>query len=462
MRGWARRAPARGAAAAALLAAAAVCGHAAYEEVGFSPRAISMGGAFTAVHDDLAAAAYNPAALGELRLPQLGLNYLRMRHIPSGAVDLDQLNTTIGVPISLEGVKGTFAAGWSYTDHEGFALDRSVDLSYGSRGSIEFADGHLNAGMSLKLLQRSLQADGIQRTLQISGSDFKPALDLGLLYRRADRYAFGLSLLNSNGPNLAGDRVPVTLKLGVSEMSRQFSWAADFSKREPSATRRGSTSIAGGVEYWLATPRAGSFAGRMGLSLGDRLRSWNFGFGWRLLGAQFDYSMTVPMNDVTPDLSHALALSFRFGSSSPEEEYERLLDSERRLREDLSEALDSGEVKRWRFEEEIDKQRRELESLRGRLREKSSAEQDVRAKLKVLEDRHSKTVESFQRLKVETEKTQEMKFREEWAAYQSLKSSGAASSILIERVRRVLRQYKDSGVDIGEANQELLRLLRSR
>ena len=59
-------------------------------------------------------------------------------------------------------------------------------------------------------------------------------------------------------------------------------------------------------------------------------------------------------------------------------------------------------------------------------------------------------------------KTRESLFREDWRAHERAKLAGAPDASLLDRVGRVLREYKDSGVDLSEANRELLRLSRKR
>lgn len=426
---------------------------AAFEEEGFSARAIAMGSAFTAVHDDLSSLSFNPAALGQLDNAQVGVNYLRPRNIPAGEVDLDQISLAAAIPIHQELVNGTLGFGWLYTDHEKYALDRTFHFSYGSRGFLDFADSQLNMGASIKFLTRGLKA---------GDSTMLPAFDYGFFYRTGERLSLGLALLNINGPSVLGDRAPFTFKVGLADTVRNFVWAVDFTKREPSAIHRPSSSLGGGLEYWTSTARWGSFAVRTGLSLGDRLRSWNGGGGWRLFGAQFDYSVSVPMNDATPELSHAISMLFRFGASSPERQYEKLLKEEERLRQDLTGALEAGEIKRWKFEAEFDEQKRQIDGLRRQVEEKSSSERELKGKLREMQGRHQQAVDSYQKLKKEAERSPADKFAVEWAAYERLKASGAAQSLLVERVRQLLRQYKDLGVDLSAANQELLRLLRGR
>ncbi|MBI5623111.1 MAG: hypothetical protein HY924_04965 [Elusimicrobia bacterium] len=426
---------------------------AAFEESGFSARAISMGNAFTAVSDDLSAIEYNPAALGQLRVHQVGVNYLRQLRIPAGAVDLDQISLAGAFPMRKELANGTFGFAWVYTDHESYALDRVFHFSYGTRGFVEWEESQFNMGASVKFLTR---------TLESGGGELTPSFDVGFHHRVRERLSFGLSFLNVNGPKVSGDRVPFTFKVGVAETARNFVWALDFTKREPSATHRPSASLGGGIEYWTSTARWGSFAVRTGLSLGDRTRAWNGGLGWRIFGAQFDYAMTIPFNDPSPDLNHGLSLLFRFGEPSPERQYERLLKEEARIRDELTGALEAGEVKKWKFEAELDDQRREIDTLKREVSEKSATERELKDRIRDLGERHQRTSESYQKLKVRLERTPQQKFEADWAAYEALKAGGTPAAVLTERVRVLLRQYKDTGADLGPANQELLRLLRSR
>jgi hypothetical protein len=427
--------------------------HAAFEESGFSARAIAMGSAFTAVNDDLSSIEYNPAALGQVRTHQAGVNYLRQLYIPAGAVDLDQISLAAAFPLRREYANGTFGFAWIYTDHESYALDRVFHFSYGTRGFVEWENSQFNMGASVKFLTR---------TLESGGGELTPSFDVGFHHRVGEKLSFGLSFLNVNGPKVSGDRVPFTFKFGVAETARNFVWALDFTKREPSATHQPSSSLGGGLEYWTSTPRWGSFAARTGLSLGDRMRSWNAGLGWRIFGAQFDYAMTIPFNDPSPDLNHALSLMFRFGEPSPERQYERLLKEESRIRDELTGALEAGEIKKWKFEAEVEDQRREIDDLRREVSEKTASERELKEKLRDMGARHQKASDSYQQLKKRTERTPQEKFDEEWGSYEALKAGGAPAAVLTERVRVVLRQYKDSGADLGPAHQELLRLLRSR
>lgn len=427
---------------------------AAFDDTGFSARSLGLGSAMTAVTDDPVAMIFNPATAGTLRSVGLASNYARQFHIPAGAVDQSQVNAALGIPIRQEIINGGLGLTWIYTDQERYSIDRTIGFIYGTRGMYEFEDGSLEMGGTLKFLTRNFVS---------GGGATKGSFDLGLLARFREKYAVGLSLLNFNGPSYKSDRVPVTLKVGFSENVGSFTLAFDVSKRESSGFHAGSTSVGTGLEHWWATPRAGSFAARVGLNLGDQDKTLNWGMGWRILGGQLDYALIFPMTG-RPRFGHALSALFRFGRSDPEGEYERLLRSELGRRKELSTALEAEEVRQWQLGDEIRLLREELETLRKDLSDKTTSESSTRRKLKEIEDRHQKAAEAHRKLKEEerrrAERTPETLFREDWTGYQRMKTAGASEAVLLDQVKRLLRQYKDSGVDLSEVHLELKRLLR--
>jgi hypothetical protein len=429
---------------------------AAFDESGFSARAIGLGNAMTAVYDDANATAYNPANLGQIKNLNLLTSYLRQFHIPAGETDREEINAALAVPIRQELLRAGLGFGYAYTTQTDYAIDRTIQASYGSRGFQEFENGSLDFGATVKFLTRNFAT---------GGGATKGSMDIGLLYRYKERYAAAISLLNMNGPSYKSDRVPVTLKIGVSEMIGPSTIAVDLTKRESSIFHSGSTSLGLGAENWWATPKYGSFAGRTGLSLGDQHKSWNWGLGWRYQGGQIDYSMSVALAGRS-EASHAVSMTIRFGVADPEQAYERLLKSELGLRKDLSQALEAAEVRQWQLSQELGSLRQQIDALRGALSSKTASERSVREKLQELEERHRKATESFQKASLEqkrlSERSKETMFREDWASYEKLKLTGASNTALLDRVKRLLREYKDSGVDLSAANQELQRLLRAQ
>lgn len=436
-----------------LLAAHALAG---FEDTGYNARALSMGGAFTAVGDDLASLYYNPGASGQMRHSQAQTGYMRQGRIPSGPSDEDQMSLAAGFPVDQELIRGTVGLQWQYRSRDAVSTERLVGLGFGTRGFQEWDQNGLELGGTLKFLSQSARG---------TASGLKPALDFGVLGRFGERTTVGASLLNLNGPGLGGgDRAPASIRLGVAERVRGFTVALDVAKREPSGGFRGASSMGAGLERWWATPRHGSFAARTGLLLGDRSKLWSWGTGWSILGGDIAYAMTLPLTG-TAKTGHAVTLTFRFGASNPEQEYERVLSEEMRYRKDLTQALEAGEVKQWKLGEELRKLREEIDALRQELADKTFAEASARARLKSLEDKHKKALDGYKKIEDERKglaaKTKETLFKEDWSAYQKLKSGGAPDAVLAEQVRRILKEYKDAGVDLSEPNQELLRLVRA-
>lgn len=429
---------------------------AAFENGPASPRAAAMGGAVAAVTGDALSLFQNPATLTALRHLEFDSSYLRQFHAPGGETNRDQFNFATGVPITQDILKGVLGFGYGYGSVLGRGSERNLAFSYASRGLREGEHSVFDLGGSLKFLSATGPA----------GSVLKPALDFGALWRVKDRYAVGAAIENLNGPAMpGGDRAPSSIRLGVSESLRGFTMAADFAKREPSGGHPASSEISAGLERWWATARWGSAALRTGLSLGDRNKTYNWGLGWRLQGAQIDYSMTVPISGLTR-FGHAVSIILRFGVANPDGEYEKVLRQEIGLRKDLATALEAGHARQWKLAEELRRQREEIEELRRRLSLRTSSEAEARERLKALEGRHRRAVDAYESEKREqqrlSERTQETLLREDWAAYQKLKLGGAPDAVLIDQVGRILRQYKDSGLDLSEAHQEHQRLLRSR
>ncbi len=421
-----------------------------------------MGGAFTAVHDEVGAIAYNPAALGQAPELEAAASYLNGTHPPAGTIDRDTTRAAVALPVRQDIFNGAFGFDVRYDRRTNVAKDREIGIYYGTRGLKETEGGGLDFGAGFKTMQSSLEAGGETKT--------KAALDLGTLWRLSDRGAVGASLLNFGGAKFKGpgaysDRAPLALKIGGEESVHGSLLTVDGTVREGSSGQAHSETFAVGFERWWPTLRSGSFAGRTGFSIGTISNVWSWGLGWKLGGGRVDYSMGVPLTGVTR-FTQGLTVAIRFGRSDPEAEYESLLQGEMRARQQLGRSLDASAVRQQALSEEIGRLRDEIAALRASLAQKTSSAEEARQKLKDLEIRHQKAVETFQRLQDEhaknAAKTKAELYREEWAVYEKSKLGGAPDAALLERVQRMLVEYKDSGADLGEANQELRRLQQSR
>jgi hypothetical protein len=336
----------------ALLLLLSVPARAAYEDLGAGARAPGMGDAFVPVADDLYAMYYNPAGLGLLTRPQFGTSYTKLL---TGLTDGSDLNTSfIGYVQPLrEGRQGTLGVAWnSLSLNNSLYRDQSYSLSYGRL--VHSGAGDLYAGANAKLLSRSFGTFPDIDNATLAGGLAKsgrsdPALanrkrrafdaDLGLLYRIGPHYSFGAALIHAAQPNVsfagAKDRVPATLKAGVNYRSLVSNLVAELDVRRSEGGARADEVFTVAAERWFPRLFIGDLGARAGMSLGSRdYKVLSLGVSFRTRRVQVDYGFQLPINTVEGTAgSHKMAMSFRFGRASEEEEsMEMVLEAMRQLR----------------------------------------------------------------------------------------------------------------------------------
>lgn len=440
--------------------AAAVPGHAAFESLPAGARAGGAAGALGPFSEDLAAAVSNPAGLGWVPGLQVGLHYSRTFQVTQGNVDLDHVSFSAGAPLRGGPWTGALALGWFSTQSEEAFRERSFQLAYGVRDVWVRGGARLGAGAALRYLRRT----------PLSGSDSASGIggDVGAIFRAGSR-AVSLSILNVNQPGLdlpqGPGTAPLTLKLGYGEVLRKMHLGVEAASIQPSGTLPASLSLAAGLERSWAFYRWGSVAARTGLSLGERTGFWSLGAGWRILGAQLDYALYLPRTSRSR-ASHFVSLGLRFGEADPEEEYQRLLANEIRYRQELSQALEASQVGLWKQTEELNQLRQDVDALKDQLRSKGEEAVEARGRVKDMEARERQAQWRLKTLAQEQARirarSRESLYREDWANYSKLKAQGAPDALLVDALKRILRRHQESGLDLGEPNQELLRLLRNR
>lgn len=456
--------------AACFLVSAAAAARASNDDVSFDARGIAMGGAGMADTGGFSGLTLNPASLGGVRRPVAGMGIRRLFHIPAGPADISGMDLGAAFPIDGSVVKGALGFSWIHDINEPVSLDRTAGLTYATRSWREIGAGVFDVGVTLKAIRRDGRAFG--------GETSKGTVDVGSIYKWGEDHAIGLSMLNLTRPRTTlgaySDRAPFIAKLGYARRIRRFTVVGDLTKREPSASRRGTASASGGLEYSWATAKQGLFTARSGMNLGSLSRSWSAGVGWSALGAQVDYALRVPLSNGSK-WSHGFSLSYRFGQWDPEAEYERLLSSELSYRRDLTRALEAAEVKQWKLAEDLRLLREEISDLRlevadreaeaGLAKEKMrSAEQALR--LKQLEERRRQAEERLEKMRAEQERmrlaNKQGLFDADWKTYSDMKLQGVSEITLIDYLKKMLRTYKGTGVDLGHASQELQRLNRNQ
>jgi len=178
--------------------------------IGQGARAEGMGGAFTAIANDVSATYWNPAGLAQVTKKQFGFNHLEFIE------DISSQN--IGLVIPVNGVNGSLGANITYVDM-GTIIRRdannasdsgdsdvnaySATLAWGQALGSQFA-----LGGGVKFLNQNLAGE----------EDSGIAIDIGaLFYPVPDKFSIGLAFQNIGSKLKVGTReedLPQTIRVG--------------------------------------------------------------------------------------------------------------------------------------------------------------------------------------------------------------------------------------------------------
>ena len=263
-------------------------------QVPVGPRAIALGGAFSAIADDATALYWNPAGL-----VHVGHQEFTASHADLFGTGIRDDFGALVIPLS-----SALAAGVDFY-HSGFDDgvlgfgENRIDAGFG----LELRCG-LFAGVNAKLLTRSLELDATSL-----GSSRGFGFDAGVLYLPAERWRIGLSTQDAFGTRLQEPdgrsqvAYPRTLRLGTS-------WAA---RRNALVTGQLDDRWHLGFEG-LPLP---SVALRLGAQ-GDRHASdgttWSAGLGFKLSALRIDWAREFPPTLASTD-HFAAALEFNLNPS---------------------------------------------------------------------------------------------------------------------------------------------------
>ena len=270
---------------------------AAFLKIGVGARAIGMGGAFTAVSDDVNALFWNPAGLAQIQQSQLGAM--------TASLAADTSLNTLGYAQPTK--HGTFGASAMYLDQGSLDGRNASAQPTGGFDASDFAGSlayankigkHLSLGANLKYIHSAIAND--------AGEDF--ALDAGALYDLGKigpgTPVFG-AMVQNLGPRMSmgggtASYLPTTLAAGISYRYKGLLADVDY-KSMPYAP---ASEVDAGLEFRpisLIALRAGYdrstfeepllLNGSGGIDVAA-LNGFSFGTGLRLDGFDFDYSFT--------------------------------------------------------------------------------------------------------------------------------------------------------------------------
>ncbi len=297
--------------------------------LGAGSRAISMGGAFTAVADDASAVFYNPAAMKINGAPTLMANHISLF---SGFTDasydyLGLVWPTLGA--------GSFGAGLLTTGTGGIkGFDEfsrpTGELSYReSLGIVSYAfdmpwrfAGTWSVGTSIKILNQRIG----------DYSDTGTGLDLGLLYRikYIDGLTFGMNLQDIVGAKTklvsASDEVYRTMMFGLGYRRALGESSRLTVSVQMDMPEKADNDLRFGAEYTIRN--------MISIRMGYDSESFTAGIGFAWHGYSFDYGY---FSREEAGSSHPITITARLGTpleqQSAEREEIRRAEDERRLTE---------------------------------------------------------------------------------------------------------------------------------
>jgi hypothetical protein len=260
-------------------------------QVPVGPRAIGMGGAFTAIADDASALFWNPAGLGRIGHQEFSISRASLYD-----TDITDNLASFVLPLS---PGEALALDWYHSgfddDELGFSENR---VTLGASLKVR---PWLWAGIGGKLVTRSTSLDGQSVA---SGRGF--GLDLGLMATPFDNWRVGVVGQDVTGTTLSSPEgveeraYPDNWRLGASYTFREYGTAAfDVDDRwhlGVEATPHPMVAVRGGVERdWDA----------------DEDATWSMGLGFKLGALRVDWARSMPPTLAATD-HFAVAMEFNF------------------------------------------------------------------------------------------------------------------------------------------------------
>ena len=160
---------------------------------------------------------------------------------------------------------GTFGFSWQQLNTQKLYTEQTIALGYGRR-----ITNQISFGMNLKhLLMHFALPDGVTNNLGDTSSQTDPvfkegnsesniSVDMGGLWKFADKYAFGMMVQDVNEPDMAlsnggNGKIPKTIRSGVSYQNRtltlmgQLNWSKSASSQDQELFY-----IVGGEKWWFS------------------------------------------------------------------------------------------------------------------------------------------------------------------------------------------------------------------
>jgi hypothetical protein len=273
-------------------------------EVELPARPAALAGAFGAFSDDASGFLWNPAALGDIKQPQLGVTHF------SSIIDTSYDQAVFVQPISVMGSKSGLGLEFQRSSTANFD---QTDLNGNDVGAIENYDLVLGSAFGLTVGQGVRVGMGAKyfdsRLAEFDAKGF--SVDVGAQQTLNDWVTLAASLADM-GMQQAFDQVadplPSRLRLAAKSLvvdSPEVFIQAGAEMDRP-LTTTDATTLGLGLEYWYRR----TVAFRVGWKFGVDLGPLSLGLGFKYHGLSFDYAYNT-LGDL--GLTHRLSMGVELG-----------------------------------------------------------------------------------------------------------------------------------------------------
>ncbi len=482
--------------------------YASFEETGIGARATAMGGAYTALADDVHAIYYNPAGLAQIQRKEFAASYgLQNTGLNDGS---KMSNSYAAYAHPFQYRIGTVGFSWQQFNTENLYKERALSLGYGRRLSRK-----IFLGASVKQLYREftvpsgladnmgfIDATKTDPIYANGNSRSNVGLDLGILWKASGKYSVGTMIQDLNEPDMAiasgsRDIVPMVIRSGVAYQDRRFTLAGQLNavKSASGMSRDSFVTFAG--EKWVDSSRftKGDLGFRGSFSAGPQ--SWSqvtMGLSYRIGAVQIDYAFLMPLKGVgfgTTQGNHRMTLSFRFGKVMPSPEAEEITKDVEVILKKAEQELDFYSQESSKVNKEIVNRKlnseENISEIRGRrmaegnvasdkrlenlfteemnwywaMKSKGAGVSDRSTALSYILGSFSSVIKNMSLVRNEYDLTRsdlakaESELALEWEAY--LRSVARVSTIFdrIESVSRMIKRFAPAGIDLVRLKEEV-------
>lgn len=322
--------------ASGLIALSALPSRAAFKENIWPARSSAMGGAFSAVSNDVSAMIFNPAGLSQMERREANFGYTqKFMGLPN--VTVGNMAAMFGYPFEKI---GTFGISYLSGDVSSLYAEQTIALSYSApihrmmgtktvkvgKRSMEFPKMSLPlyAGLNLKMLSIKYNTGGDARAARDpvfadAQSAGGLAADIGFLVKPTEKLSSSLVVKNILSPNLALEKsvtetVPMEIVVGGAYRFGDFGAFEDFTAALDIANRMPKDATAEmnwrlGAESWFAYHR---YAARIGFNNTELALGAGMIQAVGSVEIQLDYSFALPLSVSDNSGHHRLSVTTRF------------------------------------------------------------------------------------------------------------------------------------------------------